>query len=337
MRIAQSNLALQGSRQYFERLHTEDSLQFEVRAPTPPPQASTRVELSDSAQATSAQPSGDTSEAAKGLDMRLQILADIIERITGRKVVWFDASDLDKGAEQTDNAASTSEAHDAPARPADPEWSLHISHSETQEAAQLTKFAASGKMQTADGREISFSLDLEMARYERLNETTTVDAGNIRRKDPLVLNLRGGAAQLGENRISFDLDNDGQADSIAPPVNGSVFLAIDRNGNGKIDDGSELFGPASGDGFAELSQLDADGNGWIDEGDAAFSSLKTWSPDTGLRSLAADGVGAISVQQAATPFSLASSDKDPGAIRSTGIFLHEDGTPGTIQHVDLTV
>ena len=46
---------------------------------------------------------------------------------------------------------------------------------------------------------------------------------------------------------------------------GSGFLALDKNGNGKIDDGSELFGTKSGDGFADLAEYDSDGNGWIDE------------------------------------------------------------------------
>jgi hypothetical protein len=82
----------------------------------------------------------------------------------------------------------------------------------------------------------------------------------------------------------------------------SAHLAIDANNNGRIDDGSELFGPTSGDGFGELAALDDDGNGWVDESDAAY--VKT------------DGKAAAQVTE-------------------TGIFLREDGSASTIQHVDL--
>ena len=54
---------------------------------------------------------------------------------------------------------------------------------------------------------------------------------------------------------------------------------MDRNGDGKINDGSELFGTKSGDGFKDLASYDADGNGWIDENDAIFSQLKIWTKD----------------------------------------------------------
>src|SRR5690606_24701452 len=101
---------------------------------------------------------------------------------------------------------------------------------------------------------------------------------------------------------------DGSDDAIPLPIGGRGMLAFDRNANGRIDDGSELFGPTTGDGFAELAALDSDGNGWIDEADAHFADLRLWQPDANgagsLKTLTATGVGALSVARVATPFAL---------------------------------
>ena len=108
-----------------------------------------------------------------------------------------------------------------------------------------------------------------------------------------------------------------------------------------INDGSELFGTRSGHGFADLAAYDVDGNGWIDEADEIWDRLKIWYKDEKgedvLCSLKDKGVGAICLQNASTDFSLKSGDlnRTLGAIRSSGIFLYENGNVGTIQHVDV--
>ena len=99
------------------------------------------------------------------------------------------------------------------------------------------------------------------------------------KKDPLVINFNGSAAQLTSTKFSFDIDTDGTTENISFAAPGSGFLALDKNHDGKINDGSELFGPASGNGFKELAAYDQDGNQWIDENDAVFSRLKVWSKD----------------------------------------------------------
>jgi hypothetical protein len=156
--------------------------------------------------------------------------------------------------------------------------------------------------------------------------------------DPLVLNLRAGAAGLA-GATSFDLNGDGAKETVAALAPGSAYLALDQNGNGLIDSGAELFGPSTGSGFGELSALDQDRNGWVDEGDPAFSRLRLWSPASGqLSPLAAAGVGALYTAAVATPFDLRTAEgRLLGRVAQTGLFLREDGTAGTIQHVDLTV
>ena len=123
---------------------------------------------------------------------------------------------------------------------------------------------------------------------------------------------------------------------------GSGFLALDKNGDGKINDGNELFGVKSGDGFADLAEYDSDGNGWIDENDEVFDKLKVWTrTEDGkdeLKSLKDSGVGAIFLGAEDTEFTLEGEDGVlDGKVRKTGIFLKEDGSAGTIQHVDLAI
>lgn len=122
---------------------------------------------------------------------------------------------------------------------------------------------------------------------------------------------------------------------------GSGFLVLDLNGNGAVDDGAEMFGPVSGDGFAELASYDLDGSNWIDEGDPVFSELRVWVRNPGedsLLSLADTGVGAIHLGRTATPFSLTDSGNQLlGAVRTTGLYLREDGTAGAVQQLDLSI
>lgn len=158
--------------------------------------------------------------------------------------------------------------------------------------------------------------------------------------DPLVINLDTDVASLSDQTFYFDIDADGELDEISQLGAGSGYLALDKNGDGQINDGSELFGTASGNGFADLAQYDEDGNGWIDENDAVWDKLKIWCKDEEgndvLYRLADKGVGAICLQNVSTDFTLkGSSGQTQGAIRNSGVFLYENGAAGTVQHVDV--
>jgi len=134
-------------------------------------------------------------------------------------------------------------------------------------------------------------------------------------------------------------DADGEKEEISKLESGSGYLSLDKNGDGIINDGSELFGPKSGNGFGDLAAYDEDANGWIDENDEIWSKLKIWCKDEKgndkLYTLAESGVGAICLQNAETNFTQGNAENVKGYIRKTGIFLYENGNVGTLQHLDL--
>ncbi|PKO35498.1 MAG: hypothetical protein CVU34_04180 [Betaproteobacteria bacterium HGW-Betaproteobacteria-7] len=227
------------------------------------------------------------------------------------------------------------EAAEKPGRPAgELLWGRRIS--ERVSESEATTVCGQGQVRTCDGREIAFDFSVAMQR-EYTRESVSEEGSMVRLRDPLVLSFAGNACELTGERIAFDLDADGSPEQIPGLAAGSCFLVFDRNGNGRADDGSELFGVASGDGFADLAKLDGDGNGWIDEGDAAFAQLALWSGGQ-WRSLAGQGVGALYTGSVAAPFALKDADNELlGQIRAAGVYLLESGQAGLMQQVDLAV
>ena len=214
-----------------------------------------------------------------------------------------------------------------------------LTYSETEE----TGFHANGRACTEDGRTIDFNINILMSRsymeYMNVSIPTMADA----LCDPLVVNIGSDTADVRDQTFKFALDADGTEDEISMLGKGSGFLALDKNGDGKISDGSELFGTKSGDGFGDLREYDSDGNGWIDENDDVFSKLKVWCKDENGKDILMDlkeaDIGAIFLGEQQTEFSLGGADgyRD-GVIRSTGVFLREStGAAGTVQHVDLSL
>ena len=307
-----------------------------------------RVEISSQArQLQSTQPVAiedeeQLTESDGQQSLKIALISMLYEKLTGRKLELFDPAELEKKQQDVeDKSDELHRLHADRGRRGERSlgWGMRYDRHETHYESEKVNFAAKASVQTADGKQIDIDLELNMAREFVSEESLSIRAGDAL-KDPLVINYAGNAAELTENKFSFDIDLDGQAEAISFVKYGSGFLAYDKNGNKQIDDGSELFGARTGDGFSELAEYDQDKNGWIDENDAIYGQLKVWSklPDgtDQLIAIADHDIGAIYLGRAATEFSLNDNENQQlGQVRSTGIYLAESGGASTIQQIDL--
>lgn len=219
-------------------------------------------------------------------------------------------------------------------------WSVSQRNSIYLEENECTAFSGEGAAVTEDGRTLSFHVEFEMSRaYMEYHEMTYIHQYTSILTDPLVINLDSNPAQITDQTFYFDLDGDGEKEEIAQMSSGSGYLALDKNNDGIINDGSELFGTASGNGFKDLAAYDSDGNGWIDEADDVYQQLKVWTKDENgkdvLLSLKEADVGAIYLDSTDTRFSLTDAENHlNGMVRRTGVYLHEDGSAGSAQQID---
>jgi hypothetical protein len=161
--------------------------------------------------------------------------------------------------------------------------------------------------------------------------------GDTRQVDPLVFDLDGNGVDLttAENGVFFDMDGDGARDKTAWVAGGDALLALDRNGNGQIDDGRELFGEQNGaaDGFAELARFDQDGSGTIDTKDAVFNSLILLHADGGMSRLRDEGITGIRLDIAVGLDAPEEQRLAGGVIASQSEFTRTDGRRGTVADV----
>ncbi len=96
---------------------------------------------------------------------------------------------------------------------------------------------------------------------------------------PMAIDLDGEGIEtidINNSQIYFDIDNDGFREQTGWISKNEAILAIDKNGNGKIDDQSEMFGSTEKTGFEELKELDTNGDGIIDSKDADFNKIRVW-------------------------------------------------------------
>ena len=151
-----------------------------------------------------------------------------------------------------------------------------------------------------------------------------------------MLDLDGDGAELvalADSQAWFDLDSDGFAQHTGWVAPDDALLALDRNGNGRIDNIGEVFGNGTTDGFTELRALDSNGDGRIDASDDRFDELLLWRDLNGngwseageFQSLADGGVRSIDLNAAESAQTIAGH-----RISHTSSFTRTDGTTATI-------
>lgn len=173
---------------------------------------------------------------------------------------------------------------------------------------------------------------------------------------PLVLDLDGDGLEIShfdDRRVYFDVDRDGMRERVAWVEADDGLLALDRNGNGTIDDADELFG--YGDtlitrtghraaelvqdwesGFSKLGELDDNGDGMISALDAAYTELRVWRDLNGDgRSQSEELFGLADLQIASIETVGTSSDMEVNGNPVTDIatFSYADGTTNTVGDV----
>ncbi len=265
-------------------------------------------------------------------DAKVQLIILMLKSLTGKNLDFESIKNILKGdpaSVSTDNVSGSAI-----------QQTQTLEQIEIREETEDTVFYADAIIKTEDGQEVHFQIELGMSRSFR--QELRIESESRRLTDPLVLNFAGTAADLGETSFDFDLNSDGQTERISSLKAGSGFLALDKNQDGIINNGSELFGPTEGNGFSELSVYDLDDNDFIDENDPIFDELKIFTQDSEgnqyLNSLKEKGVGAISLGSIETPFELRDGQNSLRAkIRSTGVFVGSSGNHGTVQQIDFAI
>ena len=203
-------------------------------------------------------------------------------------------------------------------------------------------FSSQATIKTKD-KDINIDLDLSYSRefYEKHSETLKFEETHF--MDPLVIQYDCASTVFDSISdkmcFNFDINSDGDEKELPLLKDGNGFLVFDKDGNGTIDNGTELFGPSSNDGFGELSEYDSDGNNWIDENDPIFDKLQIWtkneSGEDKLIALGQSGIGAIYLNDAKAGMAYNKSVNESLAyLKSNSIFVREDGTSGIISSMD---
>jgi hypothetical protein len=290
--------------------------------------------LAKQARSHEAKQAKDGKDGEAELSPEQQKIVMLLEKLFGIKGVKQFSMKMDYSSVQEVQAVAQEATRAQSGGPVG--WGMEYDYHEAYREYESTSLAMSGTFTTEDGRAFAFNLDYKLEREYVRTTDISIRAGDAVVKDPLILDV-GGVGGFAAGSSSFDLDRDGQADALRHLTNGSKYLAADFNRNGRIDDGGELFGPTSGNGFADLAAHDDDGNGFIDQGDAIWELLRLWTGDEAKPALLAQWkIAAIGLTSIEAPFSYKDANNDLiGENRRAGVYLTDDGKAGVAKQVDL--
>lgn len=164
-------------------------------------------------------------------------------------------------------------------------------------------------------------------------------ADTVADTDPIVLDGGGDGVRIGVGQIDFDLDADGVAERLPWTASTDPVLVLDRNGDGRIANGTELFTLTAQSTGARpaLATLDSNGDGKLDATDKQWSALRLWADrnqdayaSAGELSSLAD-LGIQSINLAPVSGSVAGQTNVKGVVAT-----YTNGTTRTLWDVDLS-
>lgn len=248
----------------------------------------------------------------------------ILEQLSSGKLLsWLDGSAFDKIQAQQQLNTETA-APQAPTERTVMEFNYRYQ-------AVEASFAGSVRLEDGSNYDFAFSFSLQESYASfRISQEAIL-------QDPLILSTTGQSFQWTGASETFDFFSNGTTAKLPTLAAGQYYLSFDRNQDGRITQGKELFGPATGSGFSELAALDEDQDGFVDSSDSAWQQLSVWRPGEQLQGLKEAGIGALSVQSIATSFGLYDGEALMARIARSGIFLSEQGQVGLMQQVDLNI
>ncbi|MFT3931590.1 MAG: hypothetical protein QM709_14970 [Spongiibacteraceae bacterium] len=319
---------IQGQSQH-QFQHSEQQVSLRQRLPDSSPPPPTPAKPLPVSTKPSALPSTNDVSIDDSGDLETSLLKALVEAMSGRRIDLLQIAQSAASAATTPSAPAAAES-----APVDNARFLRVDATQIDEV-EITQVAFSGQFNTADGSSISMNLQYSLQRHYSAT-TFSASIGPANPKDPLALNFDGLGVALDAGGTEFDIDSDNIVDALPTLRAGSAYLALDRNGDGVINNGSELFGAQSGNGYGELAQYDIDGNFFIDEVDPIFAQLQLFRPDESLQALSSTDVGAIFLGNIASPARLTDNNNQSlGQLRATGFYLTNSGNAGLVQQLDL--
>jgi len=300
-----------------------------------------------SALQTPVQNKGEDVTYERPKEIKLQLMILVLERFLGRSL---DISDFSFHINNDNNVDSISRPFQSLATLDTELINIDgrafqrgdlLSVEQWQNHEQNLNYQIQGKFNIND-QTLSLNYNVNLTHKHTSYSKMEISAATL--KDPLLVQFDSQALGEIKGEKAFDINQDNALDKL-PIFSGDIgYLVYDQNFNQQADNGSELFGPKTGQGFMELAKLDSNNNGFIDVEDQAFEQLYIWQPNENINqvdqwlSLKEAKIQAISLSAINTPFTFYDHNGEVQAqLRQSSFAISDEGYGRGVHQVDIRV
>lgn len=267
---------------------------------------------------------------AKEQERKMEVLLDLMEKLMGEKPVIAKDDVVDISGENTGSMSVTLSDAGFERLRQSLEGNTKISDKSTVTVSP-TLIQISSKPATA-------SVPSVVAVTPKVIQPSA-SIPQSKRVDPIVITIGKASASLRGDNIDFDIDGNGTNENMAVLGQNDYLLSLDKSKNGIIDNGRELFGPSSGNGFLELGFLDSNHDNKIDNSDMNFNNLRllefSSTKQQFLHTLSSKGVESIYLSTSKTITQLSDENGNLRAeITEKGTVKLGNNSAGVVQHLD---